>query len=79
MVSDSIIPHLTALIKITQKICKALDEGNIGRGDFVDLQKAFDIVDHQTLLAKLSHYMIHYEFQMTGLNQICLIAISLYP
>ena len=38
-----------ALINITENIRKALDDGNIGCGVFVDLQKAFDTVDHQIL------------------------------
>ena len=46
------------LINITENIRKALDDGNIGCGLFVDLQKTFDTVDHQILLAKLNHYEI---------------------
>ena len=47
-----------ALINIIANIRKALDIRNIGYGLFVDLQKVFDTVDHQILLAKLNHYGI---------------------
>ena len=46
------------LINITENIRKALDDGKIGCGIFVDLQKTFDTVDHQILLVKLNHYGI---------------------
>ena len=49
---------LQALINITEKIRQALDEGNIGYRVFVDLQKAFDTVDHQMLLAKCTYHEI---------------------
>ena len=39
-----------ALINVTENIRKVLDDGNIGCGVFVDLQKAFHAVDHQILL-----------------------------
>ena len=44
-----------ALIIITEKIRKAIDDGEITCGVFLDLQKAFDTVDHEILLSKLKH------------------------
>ena len=48
-----------ALMNITENMRKALDDENIGRGVFVDLQKVFHTADHQIMLAKLNHYGIH--------------------
>ena len=47
-----------ALINLTESIRQSLDEGRFGCGIFVDLQKAFDIVDHKILLPKLEYYGI---------------------
>ena len=47
-----------ALINITENLRKGLNDGNISCGVFVDLQKAFDTVDHKILLATLNHYGI---------------------
>ena len=45
-----------ALINITEKIRSALDQDKFASGIFVDLQKAFDTVNHEILLDKLNYY-----------------------
>ncbi|MCH2406071.1 MAG: reverse transcriptase family protein, partial [Nitrosopumilus sp.] len=47
-----------ALIDITENIRQALDNKKIACGIFVDLQKAFDTVNHKILIQKLAHYGI---------------------
>lgn len=47
-----------ALISMIERLRKCLDDGNVAIGVFVDLQKAFDTVDHEILCHKLSHYGI---------------------
>ena len=37
-------------------IREALDNSSFACGIFIDLQKAFDTVDHEILLIKLEHY-----------------------
>ena len=49
---------LHALISLTENIRKNLDQGNFSCSVFLDLQKAFDTVDHKILLSKLHHYGI---------------------
>ena len=45
-----------ALFVLVDEILKALDEGKIVLGVFLDLSKAFDTVDHSILLKKLFKY-----------------------
>ena len=47
------------LISLTEDIRESLYKGNFVCGIFVDLQKAFDTVEHDVSLAKLEHYGIH--------------------
>ena len=45
-----------ALIEITEKIREALDKKQFACGIFIDLQKAFDTVNHDILLDKLNYF-----------------------
>ena len=47
-----------ALLSITEGIRENLDTKKFGCGVFIDLEKAFDTVNHEILLSKLEHYGI---------------------
>ena len=47
-----------SLLSLTASIKQSIDSGNIGCGIFLDLQKAFDTVNHKILSDKLEHYGI---------------------
>ena len=47
-----------ALVSLTEQIKSALDDGKFACGIFIDIQKAFDTVNHNILLHKLESYGI---------------------
>ena len=46
------------LIQLVNNIASAMDNRESTTGVFLDLSKAFDTIDHHTLLNKLDHYDI---------------------
>ena len=48
-----------ALISLMESNRKNLDDGNLGCGIFVELQKVLDTVEHEILSSKLEHYCVH--------------------
>ena len=52
-----------AILELTDKISKAMDEGKYTMGIFLDLSQAFDTVNFEILFKKLQHY---------GIRGICL-------
>ena len=60
-------------------IRNALDNGNFACGVLIDLQKAFDTVNHDILLSKLNHYSIRVAFDcfIASLNSKAISATEL--
>ena len=67
--------HSTEHALISERIKSTIDSNRVGCGIFIDLQKAFDTVNHNILLQQLSHYGIRgnslhwFESCLTGRQQ----------
>jgi hypothetical protein len=55
--SDILLTAL-AILEVVDNIYENLDKGNVCSGVYLDLQKAFDTVNHEILLGKLYNYGI---------------------
>ena len=64
-----------ALLSLPESIKQSIDSGNVGCGIFLDLQKAFDTVNHKILSDKLEHYGIRgnalkwFQSYLSGMTQ----------
>ena len=47
-----------AIIEITERIRKSMENKKVGVGLFLDLSKAFDTINHKILISKMEHYGI---------------------
>ena len=69
-----------ALMYLTDKIREQLEVGNFARRIFVDLQKAFDTVDHDIVIQKLNHCGIrevaHYWLSSYFQNKLQYVSIN---
>ena len=53
-----------SLINLVNTLLTSIDEGKITLGIFIDLKKAFDTINHDILLNKMSHYaMVYVEYR----------------
>ena len=48
--------NISAALELMDRLCKAMGQGIILINIFIDLSKAFDTLDHEILLKKLSYY-----------------------
>ena len=67
LVSENTIPATQlSVLNLLDKSLKSIDKGELVVAIFFDLRKAFDVVDHEVRLKKLSVY----KFSNTSLNWI---------